>query len=156
MNSEYASLDPSAISRLRNLLSSAIQKQKVLSKIITIVPDEDIINFVASKCGSAGLFIMGKILHWLMDEYNKLISSQKEYLPTKAKDPDHPHLIWIEAPYHKNFDNNVVCEKFDYCIRNIGHLHSNVSVLALKKIWVPDDNTLFSKEYQRFSATGFR
>ena len=41
---------------------------------------------------------MGKGIHWIMSEFSKLISSQKEYLPNKAKQPMFPTLSGFKPP----------------------------------------------------------
>ena len=46
MNKTSASLDENTISRFRNCLVGAILDQKVLPKIIVIVPDDNIIAYM--------------------------------------------------------------------------------------------------------------
>ena len=47
--------------------------------------------------------VLGKVINWLMREYEKIIEAQKDYLPSKAKRDHLPQLVCIEAPYHDNF-----------------------------------------------------
>ena len=46
MNDSANSTDPSIISHLRNMLVEAIKDKTLLPKMIIIVPDDDIINFI--------------------------------------------------------------------------------------------------------------
>ena len=78
-----------------------------------------------------------------MTEMQKVIQSQKDYLPLKSKRDLLPFIIWIEAPTHRNFRNNNLRVKFNECIKNMSQLCSGVYTLALKKIWDSDDPAYF-------------
>ena len=131
-------LDNCPVSRLRNNILMAIEKQPILPKLIVIVPDDDILEYIANK-NDMSSYSIGRVLHWLMQQINKAISSELEYLPTKAKLDGFPHTIFIEAPTHIKFRNNELREKFNTCMRNMAKLVENTSVLALKKIWDAND-----------------
>ena len=102
-SNKYMSADQSMASRYHNQIAKAIAKQPVFPKLILVVPDEDFIKHLseAKKGFSEGC---GRLLNDIMRQHNRYISSQKEdYLPAKAKKQHYPHIVWIEAPLHKNF-----------------------------------------------------
>ena len=122
---------------------------------MVIVPDDNIIS--AFNYESYGVSQgVGKILHWIMNELDKLAEIHKDRLPAKAKRSNYPGFIWIEAPFHKYFGNNTQREKFNKALSTIGALHENVAVLGLKKIWDPENGSLFLQRENRFTADGFQ
>ena len=94
--STAAPLDPSPFSRICNSLLGAIKEQMVLPRLIVIVPDDNIVSYIESRNDTSS-YTIGKIIHWMMSEFNKLIASQKDFLPNKAKCTGLPHICWIEA-----------------------------------------------------------
>ena len=157
LNNKYKSLDQNAVSRLRNLMIGAISDYPLLPKLIVIVPDEDILLFII-KTGDRKLLHTNTVvvLKWLMREYDRIIAAHQEKLPSKAKKAHYPFFVWITAPTHDNFDNNLDRVKFNKALQEVGNLYPNVAVLELKKIWDPQDTTLFIKESNRFTATGIQ
>ena len=97
---------------------------------------------------------LGRLLDWLMREYNKIIDIQRDYLPLKAKRAVYPHFIWIEAPMHKNFANNPDRFRFNRALNTVSKLHDNMSILGLKKIWDAKDGNLFLENERRFTTSG--
>ena len=93
-------------------------------------------------------------MDWLMSQYEKLISSQKDYLPQKAKKGNYSQMIWVEAPEHNHFPNNLLRFKFNRALQTAASFHSNVHVLELKKGCNSKDRSLYLKEEQRFTAEG--
>ena len=53
-------------------------------------------------------------------------------------------------------EENELRDKFNSCLRAIGKLHENVSVLELKKIWDRHDSQLFVQSTSRYTAEGLR
>ena len=137
MSDKSNSLDTNMLSRYQNLLVGVITEQVILPKVIVIVPDDDLINYVNHpKPGLAK--ILGKVINWLMREYEKILQVQKDFLPVKAKKDHFLYMIWSEAPYHDNFMDidNEMRDKFNSCLRAVGKMKENVSVLALKKFGI--------------------
>ena len=104
LNNKSNSIDTNLISRMRHLMVGAITAQVCLPKLIMIVPDDDFITYLNFD-GEAASQLYGKLLDWLMMQHDRLIATQKEYLPQKAKMPNSPKIIWIEPPLHENFNN---------------------------------------------------
>ena len=157
MSNKNNSLDQNMVSRYRNLLVGILAEQIILPKLLVVVPDDDLITYVNHQ--TAGLTkILDRVINWLMKEYSHIIDAQKDYLPVKAKRNHLLQIVWIEAPHHDNFMDidNEMRAKFNACLRTIGKLYDNVSVLELKKIWDPTDSNLFLKDAYRFTADGMK
>ena len=155
MNNRTLSLDTNTVSRLHNVLISAITDKKKFAKIAVFVPDDDIINYM--DIGEDGVRDpFGKVVDWLMTQHERIIMSWKEYLPVKAKNSTYPQILWIEPPVNINFHNNAEREKFAKSMNNAVRYHDNMHVLKLKKIWDEDDTTLFVKETNRFTTNGIK
>ena len=136
MNDQDASLDQNTISRLRNNLVGAIGDQVVLPKIIVIVPDNDIIKYFWYKDTSDVVSGYSQILCWLMTQYDRLISAQKDnHLPSKAKISGQPNFVWIIPPLHTAFKSKEVALRklFAQALTNVAALHDNTYALELKK-----------------------
>ena len=140
---------------MRNSLVNGIFDQKYLPKLVVVVPDADILRFIEQRNDTSS-YTWGKMLHWLMSEFAKIVKDYKDLLPVKAKQPGEPHFVWIEAPYHKTFKNNQLREKFNSCVKNMASLQENISVLSLKKIWDPNDTSYFIADSHRFMTRGHR
>ena len=151
LNDKYNCHDDSAVSRIRNLLPSAVKSHLLLPKLIVVVTDDDLMSYVRYKCWTF-VSAMEAIVKWLMSEYRKVVDAYKDYLQTKSKRQNWPFFIWIEAPYHTNFNNNRDHERYNKMLVQTAKDYENVAVLALKKVWDPENRNLFIKEQCRFTA----
>ena len=147
--------NPSGIGRLRNSLVHAITKQVLLPKYVVLVPDNNIIKMLNHyRFGMSTA--LGRLIDYLMSEFDKIVKAQNEYLPTKSKqEGKFPHFIWIHAPLHDNFTDNYERGKFNKCLVTMAKLHQNTSTLELKKVWDPCNSNLFIKEARRFTSQGY-
>ena len=91
-----------------------------------------------------------------MSEYNKIVEMQKEYLPNKAKKLYTPMFVWIEALLHAHFSNNWERKIFNTALQTVGQLHEDVVVLPPKKIWDPENKSLFLDHENHFTTDGLR
>ena len=152
--------NPSVISRLANLMATAIsqkvdQKWLPLPKLVVVVPDDDLINVLDEHAlGSPKLFAW--VVNYIMTEFKRAIATFKELLPKKCVKTAYPHILWIQAPLHDNFNNNSHRSKFNRALEDAAQMHSNTSVLMLKKVWEPSDSNLFVSDSQRFTNKGFK
>ena len=155
MTNSARSIDSNIISRMRSMLVGAIRDQKLFPKVIVMVPDMDIVNYLLQRNATSS-YVMGKTLYWLMNEFRKIISGYKDQLPPKAKKATYPHIIWIQAPCHNSFPKAYkdLRQKFNLCLSKIRKLHLNTSVLELKKIWDPEDSTLVLPGSETLTAKG--
>ena len=161
-NNMYTCDNPSALSRISNALVSAINVQSagktlLLLKLVVRVPDDDILKLLQDKryVEEQMMQSLGKLVNFIMTEYDRNISLFKEKLPAKCL-RDYPYLLWIQPPMHDAFNNSALRFKFNKCLVEITKLHHNAFTLALKKVWDPKDPALYSTEYHRFTSEGYK
>ena len=152
--SRFTHHDNNAISRLRNLMASAIAKKTYLPKYILIVPDDDLVKYVKFDRDSFDE-AMRKLLTNIMVQHNKYIITQKESLSKKSQKEDQPQIIWIEAPCNDNFANNSWRRRFNTCLNQVSQFYPNTNSLDLKKVWDDQDTSLYVKDSRRFTAHGY-
>ena len=160
-NSGFVTDNPSLISRMCNLMVNAVSRKQTnnkllpLPKLIVIVMDDDIIKLFS--CEAKGLSkAFNRILNCIMTEYERCIAAFKDYLPAKSFNSEFPHILWIHAPMHDNFDNNSARFKYNKCLEEVAKMHSNVFTLPLKKVQNPHDGNLYLEHAKRFSSDGYR
>ena len=154
MSNQYISNDRNLISRLRNLLVEAIHQNPVLPKYIVMALDDDLIKFLNLEARPGIVKAMGRVLNEIMIDHRKVIQTQKEYLHKRSKRDLYPQIIWIEAPFNDQFNNNELRKIYNDCLTNVSKFHEDVTVLALKKIWDPSNGNLFVGESDRYTAQG--
>ena len=71
------------ISRTRNALVKLITEQVLLPKLIVLVLDDDLLTLVRDKAHTYKL--TKRLLSWLINQFGRIVQTQKEYLPEKAK-----------------------------------------------------------------------
>ena len=147
--------DRSIISQFHNTLVHALEEKPLLPKIIVIVPDDDIINFLnfaeygVSKC-------LGRVIDWIMREHIRIIDIYKEFLPARAKRSTYPQILWIDVPTHDGFKNNLMRQKYNYAVNTAAQFHENTWTLQLKKVWDPHNHSLYNKEEDKYSVEGIK
>ena len=152
---KYTHHDQNAVSRIRNTLIKAIQDNVYLPKWIITVVDDDIMRYLNLE--SRGTIDSYKrIIDNIMKEQNKAIAIQNDYLPAKSKMKNQPQLLWIQAPHHGNFHNNDLREKWNAALTAIAPFHNNVHIMPFKKIWDPEDLTLYDKHARRYTSAGYK
>ena len=62
-------------------------------------------------------------------------------------------MLWIVPPFHSGFPDNSQCAKFSKALDTTAALYPNMWALKLKKIWNPEDTSLYLQESARFTAT---
>ena len=158
-NNKNASYDNNTLSRFRNGLVAAITDQKILPKMAVIVPDDDLINYFClwykKKEGSYDGF--ERILRWLMCQYDRLITAQRDYLPNKAKRSNEPIFIWIEVPLHDNLNSSAreARNSFNKALQKAVSYHTNFYSLQLIKCWDESNPELYNKEDGKYTARGY-
>ena len=131
-NNTDLSYDVNTASRLQNLLVGPIRDHVTLPKILVIVPDDDLLRYLIKKHATT-VEAMERVINWLMCQYDHLLSTQKEYLPAKAKHYNHPMIVWIAPLEHCNFKSNSFREKFAYSLEKCALKHDNTFAVHLKK-----------------------
>ena len=152
---KYTSNDPNILSRLRNMLIGLIHQEIKLPKMVIIVLDDDLVKYYGPDEDSESLTkALRRLINELMTEFRKIISTQKERLPKKAKRFFYPQFVWIQAPLNCQYDNNRERKIFNECLSHAAKFQEDVSVLELKKIWDRENTRLFVGEAQRYTSEG--
>ena len=107
MNNTKLSHDTNTISRLRNNFKGAIEDQIVLPKTVLIVPDNDIIKYFWYKKESDVAEGYTRLLKYLMNQYDRMVKTQNEFLPLKCRNPD-PNFLWIMPPQHDDIHSKEI------------------------------------------------
>ena len=156
-NNKDASIDQNILSRFCNNFVGAISDQSVFPRIVVIVPDADLIK--AFKYRKEDDVIIGytRIIKWLMTQYDRMVATQKEYLPGKCKRADEPNFVWIMPPLHDllRSKENRLRTLFGHALSSQATMHDNTYAFELKKIWDPSNRSYYNKEERSFTADGF-
>ena len=156
MTDRFMSNNRNMVSRLQHCFAKAISDKILLPKMVITVLDNDLIKYFGYTDGEEGLTKpLGRILDSLMKEFQSMATTQKDFLPKKAKRADYPRFIWIEAPLHKNFDNNMERRKFNCALNDVVKFHEGHYALQLKKIWDSENSNLFFPEFRRYGVEGY-
>ena len=155
-NDRKASLNSNVISCIRNNFIGALSAQPTLPKFVVVVPDNDIIKYFLYKDEHDMQERYARLLKWLMCQYDRMVSSQKEYLTPKSKRANEPYFVWIKPPMHESIHSKELRlrEMFKKALDNCTSMHQNTFALQLKKMWDPSDKLLYNREERRFTANG--
>ena len=76
-----------------------------------------------------------------MSQYDRMVASQREYLPKKSQKPGNPSFLWIHPPTHDSIQSkeNRLHIHFAKALNSVASLHENTYALGFKKIWNPSD-----------------
>ena len=91
-----------------------------------------------------------------MQEHNRIIEKYKDFLPIKSKCHNFPQIIWIEAPVHDSFSNNLMRQKYNHTVDTASQFHENTWSLQLKKVWDSHNHSLFNKVENKYSIEGIK
>ena len=141
------------IGRIRNELVHAVNSQALLPRVIVIIPDNDILTSIPYK-GMGISDAYDHVIHWLADEFNKIIEVKKDTLHFRAIKHEFPAFIWMAPPQNMGFEDNEFRAKFTRSLKNVLTVLDNHTMLKLKKIWSFDEPTLFAEN--KFTKRGFR
>ena len=153
--------NPSVVGRMGNLMMNAMNSSVIgkkvlpLPKLIIIVADDDIIKCLRDTKDGGLTNAFGRLINYIMTEYDRAIATYKEHLPTKCKRDGYPHMLWIQAPSHINYVNESDRYKFNKGLEEMVKYHSNAYTLPLKKGWCPNNEDLFSSSLKKYTAEGY-
>ena len=148
----------SVLARIKFQLVKALEKEDTLPKNILVLLDDDIIRRVEAKCNDeeyeslSGIF--KEIIHWLFNQFRKIINVRLEQLPEKCKRIGFPKVYWVEAPQHENFNNNLARRKMNSAIQAEASLQMDMSIMRMKKVWEPENSQLYLASHSRFTTEG--
>ena len=91
-----------------------------------------------------------------MSQYDRMVASQREYLPKKSQKPGNPSFLWIHPPTHDSIQSkeNRLRIHFVKALNSVASLHENTYALGFKKIWNPSDPSLYNRDERQFTADG--
>ena len=144
-------INNNVLSRLRNALVMAINKEMLLPKAILVVLENDILN--AANHYNLGISLLcGKLLEWLANQFHRIITLHKERLPSKCRKFKYPGILWVTEPKHLNLPNiKEFRDKFNTSLTSICSLYREMMVIDLK--WDTTDKSLVSSN-GKYTATG--
>ena len=91
-----------------------------------------------------------------MNQYDRLVLTQKDHLPKKAKKAiDHPVFVWIQPLTHQDFTNNGLRRVFSDSLASCVTDHKNTFAVPLKKIWDHEDPSLYNKIDNKLTVQGY-
>ena len=139
------------LSKVRNVLVSALNDHQHLPKLIVMVLENDLIQSIQHN--NFGVSLEGGILlEWLINETYRIILTRKDQLKNKFKCPGEPHVIWIGLPLHVSFPDNDKRTKFNNSLRKIVPMFNKMSVMQPRKGWSTVDESMFQND--KFTAAG--
>ena len=151
---KYSSSHRNILARIKSLILKGLKEQTYLPKAIVFVLDDDLIKQSSIRSSNARNGDYQIILKYLMEEAHRIITTYKEGLPKKSKQPLYPHFIWVIPPTHKYFHNNALREYFAFSTEKEVEKYPNMCGLRLKKIWDKKDGSLYLQEQRRFLQQG--
>ena len=75
-SSKYTSSDTNAVSRMRNILTTVMQKQPLLPKYVVIVIDDDLIKYLDHE-GYGATKAYGRIINNIMIEHGRVLQAHR-------------------------------------------------------------------------------
>ena len=127
-------LNGNILSRLRNALTAAINKQQLFPKAILIVLESDLLDSLKHK--KPGISdLMGRTIEWLFNQFHRMVITYKEKLPSKSRKFKYPTILWSSLPLHKDWERSGINEyrmKFNTCLKNTVSLFREMEFLPIK------------------------
>ena len=106
-SSRFSCANENMLSRLQNSLAAGLnQKHKMqppLPDYIIVVLDDDLISYLDFNANGANgaATLLGSWVQWLVEEFNKLIATRLEQIPSKCS--KRPFFYWVAPPLHSQF-----------------------------------------------------
>ena len=130
VSNKFTSHEQSILGRLCNAFIKGLTEQVLPPRLVVIILDDDLITFLDTECDRhAESYPLTKMLEWLMTELTRVVAAYKDYLPEKSKKDNYPHFMWVQTPFHINFNNNEHQENFNKNLARSGKiLHQHVTI----------------------------
>ena len=129
-------VNPSYLARMHNILIKAVTDRTRLPKAIIIVMEDNlIIDSGAEPHGEFANAIFKESTMWLVDNYAKTVNEYWQLLPSKSRKDNYTKFLWIAAPVHKNFRNNVLRKKFNSALYQATSARRSMNTVKLKADW---------------------
>ena len=153
-NNQYDSFYRSPAGRIRNSFIKAINEHNTLPNLIVVILDMDLgQKLIASADETLQLHTLAS---WLVNEFEKILTTYKDMLLQQAKHTDLPQILWITLPTHCHFTSveNWLRSIQSQCLDEIVHTKNGMCTLSMVKIWNHNDFNNFLKDSQCFTAEG--
>ena len=136
-------LNRNIFSRLRNAVVEGINKQVLLPKVILLVFENDILDYLDHYRPGVSTLI-GQTIEWLANQLHRMITSHKEKLPSKSRKFKYPVVMMCGLPHHCEFGKlNEFRDKFNTCLQSTTSLFREMHYLEM--VWDSRDTTLFTR-----------
>ena len=136
----------------RNTIVDAINKDISWPKGIILIFENDVLNALNHFKPGVSL-LSGRCLEWLANQLHRMVVSQKEKLPSKARKFKYPTILWTLLPLHSSWSRAIseARGKFNNCIKNTVSLFREMDTLEIED-WDTSDMKLLNKN--KMTATG--
>ena len=126
--------NPHYLARMVNQVIKGINARHLLPKAIVIVMEDDLIYDVRMDDNYTGI-IYTKSITWIAQNIAEVVANYKKELPVRSKRFTYPKLLWISAPFHKNFEDNHLRKKANNALYHVTAPMSNMNTIKLKGDW---------------------
>ena len=133
-NSKFNSADGNLLSRLCNIVVTALNTKPKIPKYCLIILDEDLMKYL-DFCEVRVATMYGEWVDWIVKEIHSLFVDKKAKLPKKAVKDDYPFIYWVALPNHRNLRYYDQRRKFNLCLESVVRLFDNMRVIKLKEFW---------------------
>ena len=99
--------DTNILSRIRNVLVTALNQHEKLPRFLCVIIDNDILRFINHNKHGINLEL-GTYLEWLLAEFDRILNIHVEQLPCKCRiaDQNFPHVLWFGLPINMGCRDN--------------------------------------------------
>ena len=152
-----SSLITNVMSRLVNCLVKALNDALKLPRLIVVIPDMDLCNFVQNRFQPNTYdspHIIREAVFWILNQFARAIESKKDNFMRRkigAVIGSEPKVIWVKALYRtcSSCYNRDQCEHFNNELEDLLHGRDCNYILSLNRFM--DDDSFFD---QRNNLTG--
>ena len=148
----------SVLTRIRNNLVHGFNDQVALPKLIVVVMDDDIIKNIYGNCLEEAILQIEPLINWLVREFEKLILTMKDVLPTRAVRDHLPQVLWMCPPVHTVFGDsgNMMRQELTHAIKRIVDTKKDMSTLSMIKVWDSEDRGNIMENGLRYTSQGLK
>ena len=136
-------LNKNILSRFRNALVKAVNKQVVLPKAIIYIMEQEFIDDL-QHYGPGISHLLGKCVEYIANQTHRVITAHKEKLPSKSRKFKYPAILWATMPEHYDWkEMNQYRNKYNVIIQTTTSLFREMEILKLT--WDDCDRGYFTR-----------
>ena len=150
--SKYENSDRNMLNRIRNSFIQGINKCSHLPKLIVLVLDDDIIEYIDYE-GQGLSTLIGMCVEWLCKEFEYLVKLAKKALPAKAVRDGYPQIYWVAPPHHKFLDNHLrtkMTNVLEVALKDF----KDIRLIRMKEKWNYNNDEMVNS-YGQFTEYGW-